>query len=78
MEKEYFCKLSFLFANVEYVYYQFDEASKKNFVIVYRAYIYSLLFIILFSKKTKKSYLMKNDVFEENYTFEIKSITDVL
>ena len=48
-----FCKLSFLFANLEYVYYQFDEASKKNFIIVYRAYIYSLLFIILFSKKQK-------------------------
>ena len=78
VEKQYFCKLNFLFVNVEYLYCQFDEALKKNFFIVYRAYIYLFFFIILFSKSktttTKKSYLIKNEVFEENQTFEIKSI----
>ena len=75
VQKEYFCKLSFLFANIEYLYCQVDETSKKNFFIVYLAYIYLFFFIILFSKsKTKKSYLIKNEVFEENQTYEIKSI----
>ena len=76
MQKEYFCKFSFLFANMKYLYCQVDETSKKNFFIVYLGYIYLFFFIILFSKsKTKKSYLIKNEVFEENQTYEIKSIT---
>ena len=66
VQKEYFCNLSFLFANMKYLYCQVDEASKKNFFIVYWAYIYLFLFIILFlkSKTTKISYLIKYKVFE--------------
>ena len=60
---------------MKYLYCQVDETSKKNFFIVYLGYIYLFFFIILFSKsKTKKSYLIKNEVFEENQTYEIKSI----
>ena len=76
--KNNFLQSIFLFASVQYLYSQFVEASKKNFFIVYRVYIYLFFFIILFSKsKTiKKWYLVKNEVFEENWIFEIKSITD--
>ena len=76
--KNNFLQIIFLFASVKYLYSQFVESSKKNFFIVYRVYIYLFFFIILFSKsKTiKKWYLVKNEVFEENWIFEIKSITD--